>query len=103
MYSCNGRPFIQQLKEQSGTWFRDVRLPANLARPLQQFHTPDELLDQLRRNREAAQQQLQQEAFAYLKLRDYQVNTSDSLRSDSTIITEVCEGLAGFYGTEVEF
>lgn len=30
-------------------------------------------------------------------------NTSDSLRSDSTIITEVCEGLAGFYGTEVEF
>ena len=30
-------------------------------------------------------------------------NTSDSLRSDSPIITEVCEGLAGFYGTEIEF
>lgn len=72
VYSCNGRPFIQQLKEQSGTWFRDVRSPANTARALQQFHTPDGLLDRLKRSREAAQQQLQQEGFAYLRLRDYQ-------------------------------
>ncbi len=81
VYSCNGRPFIQQLKEQSGTWFRDVRLPANLARPLQQFHTPDGLLDQLRRNREASQQQLQQEEFAYLKLRDYQVKAIQAVEA----------------------
>ena len=39
----------------------------------------------------------------YDYLSDIYINTSDSLRSDSTIITEVCEGLAGFYGTEVEF
>lgn len=72
VYSCNGRPFIQQLKEQSGTWFRDVRAPANTARALQQFHTPEGLLDRLKRSREQAQQRLQQEGFAYLKLRDYQ-------------------------------
>jgi len=72
VYSCNGRPFIQQLKEQSGTWFRDVRSPANTARALQQFHTPDGLLDRLKRSHEQAQQLLQQEGFAYLKLRNYQ-------------------------------
>ena len=25
VYSCNARPFVKQLAEQSGTWFRDVR------------------------------------------------------------------------------
>ena len=39
----------------------------------------------------------------YRQVSNFYNNTSDSLRSDSTIITEVCEGLAGFYGTEVEF
>jgi type I site-specific restriction endonuclease len=27
VYSCNGRPYIKQLAEQSGTWFRDLREP----------------------------------------------------------------------------
>lgn len=36
VYSCNGSPFIKQLAEQTGTWFRDVREPANLAKPLLQ-------------------------------------------------------------------
>jgi type I restriction enzyme R subunit len=31
VYSCNGRPYIKQLTEQSGTWFRDLREPSNLA------------------------------------------------------------------------
>jgi type I restriction enzyme, R subunit len=25
VYSCNGRPYLKQLAEQSGTWFRDLR------------------------------------------------------------------------------
>ncbi len=73
-YSCNGRPHIAQLAEQSGTWFRDLRAPSNLARHLVEFHGPDDLHDLLTRNKEAAQLKLQKESFAYLGLRDYQEN-----------------------------
>lgn len=72
VYSCNGRPYVAQLPEQSGIWFRDTRKPSNTARHLQEFHSPDGLLDLLKRDTEAAQQQLSQEPFSYLKLRDYQ-------------------------------
>lgn len=72
VYSCNGRPFITQLAEKSGIWFRDVRRGSNIAKPLQQFHSPDGLLDLLRRDVDAAQQLLAEESFTYLKLRDYQ-------------------------------
>lgn len=72
VYSCNGRPFINQLAEQSGTWFRDVRKPSNVARPLLDFHSPEGLLDQLRRSKEEAEARLREEGFAYLGLRDYQ-------------------------------
>src|SRR5690606_28302300 len=37
VYACNGRAFVKQLAESSGTWFRDVRDAANTARPLQDF------------------------------------------------------------------
>ncbi|WP_435607227.1 type I restriction-modification system endonuclease [Pseudomonas knackmussii] len=71
-FACNGRPYIKQLAEQSGTWFRDLRSPANLSRALQDFYTPEGLLNLLKRSREEAEAKLQQEGFAYLKLRDYQ-------------------------------
>lgn len=71
-YSCNGRPLIKQSPEASGTWFRDVRRASNLAKPLQGFHTPDGLLDQLRRSRADAEARLKQEGFTYLGLREYQ-------------------------------
>ena len=72
VYSCNGRPYVPQLAEQCGTWFRDVRSPSNTKRPLEKFHTPDGLLDLLKRSKEKAEQALQSEPFGYLKLRDYQ-------------------------------
>lgn len=56
VYSCNGRPFIKQLAEQSGTWFRDVRDPSNLAKPLPDFHSPEGLLDKLERSKAAAEE-----------------------------------------------
>lgn len=73
VYSCNSRPYLQQLAEQSGTWFRDVRSVANLARPLMDFHTPAGLLDQLTRSKAAAEAALLAEGFGYLRLRGYQV------------------------------
>ena len=72
VYSCNGRPYVKQLAEQSGTWFRDVRHPANTRRALPSFHSPGGLCDLLTRSKAAAQAQLQAEPFGYLKLRDYQ-------------------------------
>jgi type I restriction enzyme R subunit len=74
VYSCNGRPYVPQLAEQSGTWFRDVREPSNLRRALPQFHTPGGLLDLLERDKENAEKLLKAEPFGYLKLRDYQQN-----------------------------
>ena len=74
VYSCNGRPYIPQLAEQSGTWFRDVREPSNLRRALPQFHTPGGLLDLLERDKDNAEKLLKDEPFGYLKLRDYQQN-----------------------------
>ena len=74
VYSCNGRPHVPQLAEQSGTWFRDVREPSNLRRALPKFHTPGGLLDLLERDKDNAEKLLKDEPFGYLKLRDYQQN-----------------------------
>ena len=72
LYSSNGRPFLKQSAELSGTWFKDCRKASNLARPLQSFHTPSGLLDLLKRDRDQAEEKLRQEGFGYLGLRDYQ-------------------------------
>lgn len=74
VYSSNGRPFVKQLAEASGTWFRDARSPSSTARPLASFHSPEGLLDLLTRSKEEADQRLRQESHAYLRLRDYQNN-----------------------------
>jgi type I restriction enzyme R subunit len=78
-YACNGRPLVKQAPEASGTWFRDLRHPANLGKPLQSFHSPAGLLDQLKRSRAAAEAVLQQEGFGYLHLRDYQERAIQSV------------------------
>lgn len=72
VYSSNGRPYVKQLAEASGTWFRDVRSPSHTARPLASFHSPQGLVDLLTRSKEEAEQRLQQDSHAYLHLRDYQ-------------------------------
>lgn len=87
VYSCNGRPFVPQLAEQSGTWFRDVRHPANTKRALQTFHTPTGLLDLLKRSKEAAQEKLKSEPFGYLKLRDYQQKAIIAV--ENTLVKEI--------------
>ncbi|MCE8028633.1 type I restriction-modification system endonuclease [Halomonas daqingensis] len=72
VFSCNGRPYLPQLAEKSGIWFRDVREAGNLARALPHFHSPEGLLDRLKRSRAQAEQRLREEGFGYLRLRDYQ-------------------------------
>ena len=74
VYSCNGKPYLTQQLELSGTWFRDVRLPSNIKRALQQFHTPEVLLEMLKKDEEQATQKLEKEPFDFLGLRYYQIN-----------------------------
>lgn len=71
-FACNSRPYIKQLEEKSGTWFRDLRSPANTRRALHNFHTPGDLLDLLKRSKAEAEEKLAKEGFGYLKLRGYQ-------------------------------
>ncbi len=72
VYSCNGKPYIKQIEEKSGTWFRDVRHYSNIKLALHDFHSPEGLLDKLKRSKADAEKKLQNESFGYLKLRDYQ-------------------------------
>ncbi|WP_286240958.1 type I restriction-modification system endonuclease [Neptuniibacter halophilus] len=81
VYSCNGRPYVKQLAEHSGTWFRDARMASNTAKPLHDFHSPTGLLDKLKRSRSEAVAKLQQEGFGYLKLRDYQQKAIESVET----------------------
>lgn len=73
VYSSNGRPYVKQLAEASGTWFRDVRSPAHTSRALAGFHSPQGLLDLLTRSKEEAELRLHQDSYSYLRLRDYQI------------------------------
>lgn len=74
VYSSNGRPYFKQNLEKSGTWFRDVRAASNLKRALPSFHSPEGLLDILKRDRQQAEKRLKEEGMDYLKLRYYQQN-----------------------------
>lgn len=67
VYSCNGRPYnpLQDLRELAGIWHRDVRDPSNLKMPLQAFHSPDGLLDNLTRSRQNAEESLRNVGFFY--------------------------------------
>lgn len=72
VFSTNGRGFLRQLREFSGIWFRDVRLPTNHARALEGWYTPDGLTTLLKKDVANATVSLQQEELEYLGLRPYQ-------------------------------
>ncbi|CAK1743905.1 type I restriction enzyme EcoKI endonuclease component [Vibrio crassostreae] len=72
VFACNGKPFLRQMQEQSGTWFRDCRLASNAKRACQSFMSPAGLLDLLHRDHHKAQQEMVVEPFEYLGLRPYQ-------------------------------
>lgn len=81
VFSCNGRPYLKQLKDHSGIWFRDVRQPSNTPRALANFHSPGGLMDLLQRDAQQAQQRLATESFEYLKLRDYQIKAIQAVET----------------------
>ncbi len=73
VFSTNGRPFLRQLKEESGIWFCDVRRSNNVRRPLESWYTPDGLKNLLKINIDKAEKKLDEIGFSFgFPLRNYQ-------------------------------
>jgi type I restriction enzyme R subunit len=77
-FSCNGRPFLQQLRTASGIWFRDLRRATNLATPLEGWYAPEGLRQLARQDIDDAEAKLRREAFTFgFPLRPYQRRAID--------------------------
>lgn len=73
LFATNGRPYLQQIAEKSGIWFRDARREENHGRPLEGWYSPEGLVALLKQDIPAANEKLAREPTDYLGLRDYQV------------------------------
>ncbi len=74
LYATNGRPYLQQLKEESGIWFWDSRKPLVHAHPLEAWHSPADLELLLSQDDSDANKRLEEEDITKFGLRDYQQN-----------------------------
>jgi type I restriction enzyme R subunit len=73
VFSSNGRPYLNQLREFSGTWFCDLRRPQDLRRPLDGWYSPQGLKELLKQDIPSAEAKLDALAFDYgFEVRDYQ-------------------------------
>ncbi len=72
LFSTNGTGFLHQIKEFSGVWFQDARVPTNSPRALEGWYTPDGINAYLKKDIAQAEKVLQQEELDYLSLRYYQ-------------------------------
>lgn len=74
IYSTNGRPYIRQYKSKSGIWYLDTRNLNNHAKPLQAWHSPDDLKLKLSAKPEKeANEDLKNESMLSFANRYYQV------------------------------
>ena len=79
VFAANGRPYLEQLKTESGIWMRDMRKPSNVARALKGWMSPEGIMEELDRNKEEAEKKLKKLPYDSLtdpdelNLRDYQV------------------------------
>lgn len=82
LFSTNGRSYYPQFATQSGIWFRDVRRPANGARALEGWPTPEGLTERLEVDQEAAEAALRDRGFDFgFALRPYQVNAISAVET----------------------
>ncbi|OFK53696.1 type I restriction endonuclease subunit R [Globicatella sp. HMSC072A10] len=61
VYSTNGRPYLEQLKEKSGIWFWDTRRDDVPSYALEQWHSPQDLRKKLEVNIEEAEKALEED------------------------------------------
>ncbi|MEL3972055.1 type I restriction-modification system endonuclease [Rossellomorea oryzaecorticis] len=81
LYATNGRPFLRQLQEESGIWFWDSRKPTQHARPLEGWHSPEDLQLLLEQDDANADNRLEHEDITKFGLRHYQQNAVLSVES----------------------
>ncbi|MFC1749144.1 type I restriction-modification system endonuclease, partial [Pseudomonadota bacterium] len=73
-FATNGRPYLKQLEQESGTWLLDVRDNTNRRRAMPGWYKPQEIKAYLRQTPQQAEVELDSMGFDYnLKLRDYQI------------------------------
>lgn len=75
VFATNGRPYLKQLKHESGIWFLDVRDECNQREVLHGWYTPRDFEIYLNRNIQAANSKLDEISFQYeFSLRPYQID-----------------------------
>lgn len=72
LYATNGRPYLRQLQEESGIWFWDSRKPVEYARPLEGWHSPEDIRLLLEQDGFEADKRLEAEDITRFGLRHYQ-------------------------------
>ena len=72
LYSCNGKKYSNRLIDESGIWFRDVRHPSNISKPLHGFHSPEGLKHKLEQNIAVADEYLEETDILPFNDRPYQ-------------------------------
>ena len=72
-FATNARPFLHQLRMQSGIWGQDLRRPTNLGQPMDGWYSPEGLREQSKIDIDAAEEKLDEIGFDLdFSLRPYQ-------------------------------
>lgn len=80
IFATNGRPYLEQMKTQSGIWFLDLRRETNIPTALHGWMSPQGLQERMARDVAAADRSLQKLSYktlldpAGLQLRYYQID-----------------------------
>ena len=84
LFAANGRKYVEQWKEKSGVWFRDIRNPQNRARALHGWMSPEGIMALLNANQATANAHLENTPLDLLRdpdglnLRDYQIRAIEA-------------------------
>lgn len=95
MFATNGRTYLEQIKTASGIWFWDGRQQSNIPRPLQNWFSPRDLMDQLSYDQQEGEEKLSSSDADYLSdlhglsLRPYQMEAIQAV--ENKILTNTTE------------
>lgn len=84
VFATNGRKYLKQIETKSGIWFLDLRLGSNAPKALQNWPSPQGLLEWLEKDIAAANAKLQNTPFDMLRdpdglnLRKYQIRAIET-------------------------
>ncbi|MGK4008930.1 type I restriction-modification system endonuclease [Sorangium sp. So ce1036] len=81
LFATNGRPYLKQIAEKSGIWFRDARRDDHHARALPGWYSPEGLAALLKQDVAQSHAKLHGEPTDYLGLRDYQIRAIQAVEA----------------------